>query len=239
MSPAGTASRSGRRRLVTVVCLAMVVAGAAMIGYMAWQYVGTNIVSAHRQEALKKGLTEQWRRDAGTASGGGTSAGAAVKGARRDRPVRGDAIALVRIPRFGRDYEMPLVAGVDQGSLARGIGWSFTSARPGAVGNVVIAGHRVTHGEPFRDFLTLRRGDTVEIETRTHVYTYVLRDAGTDRTVDFTDTWVTDPVPGEPRGTVPTRRLITLVTCSELFHTDHRQVVFGELDSATPKAASS
>jgi sortase A len=203
----------------------MVVAGAAMIGYMAWQYVGTNIVSAHRQEALKKGLTEQWRREAGTAPGGGTS--------------RGGAIALVRIPRFGRHYEMPLVAGVNQGSLARGIGWSVTSARPGAVGNVVIAGHRVTHGEPFRDFLTLRRGDTVEIETRTHVYTYVLRDAGTDRTVDFTDTWVTDPVPGEPPGTPPTRRLITLVTCSELFHTDNRQVVLGELDSAELKASSS
>ncbi|QMW66052.1 hypothetical protein H4N58_18215 [Mumia sp. ZJ1417] len=43
-----------------------------------------------------------------------------------------------------------------------------------------------------------------------------------------------DPVPGEPGG-VPTERLITLVTCSELFHTDARSVVFGELASAVAK----
>jgi sortase A len=127
-----------------------------------------------------------------------------------------------------------VVKGVGDRALARGVGWFPDSARPGEVGNFAVAGHRVTHGEPFRHFLELRKGDEVVVETRTHVYTYVLRDDGTDRELDFSEGWVLDPVPGEP-GVQPTERLITLVTCSELFHTDKRSVVFGELARAERK----
>ncbi|MFY0406595.1 class E sortase [Solicola sp. PLA-1-18] len=210
----GKRRRWGTATLVGVVLMAV---GVSMLGYVGWEYYGTNIVSKRAQASLSEGLDAQWAS------------------AEQKNPVRGDAIALVRIPRFGKTYEVPLVKGVDQKSLARGIGWFPRSAEPGAIGNFAIAGHRVTHGEPFRDFLKLRKGDTVVVETRTDVYTYVLRDAGTDRTVDFTDTWVTDPVPGKPAGTTPVDRMITLVTCSELFHTDDRQVVFGDLRTAEPK----
>ena len=86
----------------------------------------------------------------------------------------------------------------------------------------------MTHGEPFADFPELRVGDEVVVETRSHIYTYGLRDNGTDRILDFGQTWVLDPVPGEPEAK-PTEAMITLVTCSELFHTDNRSVVFGDL----------
>ncbi|MDO9380854.1 MAG: class E sortase [Nocardioidaceae bacterium] len=214
-------SRARRWGTATIVGVLLMAVGVSMLSYVGWEYYGTNIVSKRAQASLSQGLGEQWASE------------------QEKNPVRGDAIALVRIPRFGEDYEVPLVKGVDKKSLARGIGWFPRSAQPGAVGNFAIAGHRVTHGEPFRSFLKLRKGDTVEVETRTHVYTYVLRDAGTDRTVDFTDTWVTDPVPGKPADTTPTEQTITLVTCSELFHTDDRQVVFGDLESADVKPPQS
>ena len=50
------------------------------------------------------------------------------------------------------------------------------------------------------------------------------------------DIWVVQPVPEEARESKtqksrarPTESLLTLTTCSEIFHTDNRSVVFGEL----------
>lgn len=57
---------------------------------------------------------------------------------------------------------------------------------------------RVTNGQPFRDFLDLQAGDAIEIETRTHLYTYVLDDDGDERVVDLSAGWVFDRVPGSP-----------------------------------------
>jgi sortase A len=58
---------------------------------------------------------------------------------------------------------------------------------------------------------------------------------------------VIDPVPVPPEGeappgmpslpsTRPREALITLTTCSELFHTDNRMVAFGHLVTTTPKS---
>ncbi|KHL18656.1 UNVERIFIED_CONTAM: hypothetical protein LK11_06220 [Mumia flava] len=203
---------------MTALGLVLVLVGVGMLGYVGWQYFGTNIISKQHQAELRQDLVREW-----------------------DAPVRatepveiGDAMALLRVPRFGDDYVMPVVRGVDDASLASGVGWFPDTARPGRVGNFAIAGHRVTHGEPFRHFLELRAGDEVVVETRTHVYTYVLRDDGTDRELDFSEGWVLDPVPGAPDAE-PTEKLITMVTCSELFHTDKRSIVFGELESAVKK----
>jgi sortase A len=48
--------------------------------------------------------------------------------------------------------------------------------------------------------------------------------------VPFTTSWPLWPVPDpDARRQKPTERLITLLTCSELFHTNNRSVVIGEL----------
>jgi sortase A len=214
-----TVSRAPARRITLLSGVALMLAGAIALGYVGWQYVGTNVVSHHRQRELTSRLTESWERPS----------------AARAATVPGDAFALLRIPRFGRHYEMPILVGVSEGDLASGVGWFRDTARPGRVGNFVLAAHRVTHGEPFHDFLKLRKGDEVIVETRRDVYTYRLRDNGTDRVVDFSQTWVLDPVPGHPDAS-PTRATLTLLTCAELFHTDERSVVFGDLVSVQDKA---
>ena len=95
---------------------------------------------------------------------------------------------------------------------------------------------RVTHGELFRDFLKLRKGDKVVVETRTKIFTYKLRDNGTDRTLDFTVGW---PLMSNPidRNFIPTKPILTMLTCSELFHTRNRNVVFGDLVSTAEKSS--
>ena len=212
-------------RLTLIVGLVCVAVGVGLLGYVGWEYIGTNIVSKHRQAEITKGLKSQWKAEGVK----GSPAGEGVKDSVDVEQVeRGEGMALLHIQRFGTDYEIPIVKGVDDDSLASGVGWFAKSAPPGKKGNFAVAGHRVTHGEPFADFPELRVGDEVVVETRSHIYTYGLRDNGTDRILDFGQTWVLDPVPGEPEAK-PTEAMITLVTCSELFHTDNRSVVFGDL----------
>ncbi|HEY0774846.1 MAG TPA: sortase, partial [Nocardioidaceae bacterium] len=74
----------------------------------------------------------------------------------------------------------------------------------------------------------------VVVETRKAVYTYVLDTNPNDLIVTFEDIWVVDPLPTNPGGGVqpeqrPGQKLITLTTCSELFHTDNRMIAFGHL----------
>ena len=146
----------------------------------------------------------------------------------------GDATALLRVPAFGADYEVPVLEGTGLDVLARGVGHYPGTAGPGEVGNFALAGHRVTHGQPFGRLLELDPGDEVVVETRAAVYTYVLDEAPRALTVDDTATWVLDPVPGEP-DREPTRALITLTTCQDLFRSPDRSVGFGHLQSTRLK----
>ena len=91
--------------------------------------------------------------------------------------------------------------GVGKDDLARGIGHYPQTQMPGQPGNFAIAGHRVTHGSPFRKLLELRKGDQVIVETADAVYTYELDGSPRDLTVKPTDNWVLDPVPGKPQET--------------------------------------
>lgn len=107
------------------------------------------------------------------------------------------------------------------------------------MGNFVVAAHRITRGEPLRDMPSLRRGDAILVETRDAVYTYELDSDPNDLVVDLTADWVLKPRPVNPDpGGVqpgPGLRLITLITCAELFRTDDRMVVFGHLAMTRPK----
>lgn len=207
------------RMLATFLSLVLVVG----LGWAGWNYVGTNIVAKHRQGEMAVALADEWKNNR---EGDAT----------QDEVRAGEVFAVLRVPRFGEDFEVPIVAGIDDSALTSGVGWFRDTQRPGQLGNFAVAGHRITNGQPFKDFPQLRAGDEVEVETRTHVYTYELQNSGTDTTVDFTEIWVVQPVPEKARNTKdqktsakPTEALLTLTTCSELFHTDNRSVVFGVL----------
>jgi sortase A len=154
----------------------------------------------------------------------------------------GEAIALVRIPRFGDDYVVPVLEGVGEHELERGLGHFPRTADPGERGNFALAGHRITHGEPLRNMPDLRPGDLVLVETQRRIYRYRLDTDPRELVVELDEDWVLDPVPTNPRhGGVepeqrPGQRLLTLTTCAELFHTDTRMIAFGHLVGAAPRS---
>lgn len=88
---------------------------------------------------------------------------------------------------------MPLVEGTSDEALSTGLGHMEGTADPGERGNVVLAGHRVTRGEPLSRMPELAPGDEVVIEHADRVDTYVLDTEGAELVVPLTDTWVTAP----------------------------------------------
>jgi sortase A len=202
-----------RRRGLRRLGLALLLAGLGVLGWVGWQYLGTDYTSNREMDRIQGDLRQDW---AGPAP--------------RRTPDRdlGEAIALVRIPRFGAEWEKPVVHGVRADDLARGIGHYEQTALPGQVGNFAIAGHRVTHGSPFRKLLMLQPGDQVIVETADAVYTYAMDSSPRDLTVKPDATWVLDPVPGKADAT-PARATITLTTCQDLFRSPDRSVGFGHL----------
>ena len=224
-----TASRPRRSWLkrpvsrLTVLGIALLVIGMGCLGWVAFQYFGTNVVSERAFETESQLLRQKWSEE---------ESDPAKKSQATDAP--GEAIALLRIPAFGPDYEVPILNGTDLEILERGVGHYSSTAQPGHIGNFAIAGHRVTHGQPFSQLLELEKGDQVIVETRDAIYTYVLDDSPRQLTVADTDTWVIDPVPGQP-DTKPTEELITLTTCQDLFRSPDRSIGFGHLEHTQPK----
>ncbi|CAN5205518.1 hypothetical protein BH09ACT10_BH09ACT10_08640 [soil metagenome] len=210
-SSGGGHRRWNARRFVRTFGVVLILTGVGFLGYVGLQYFGTNIVAKHAQAQVKTEIQQSWAKE-----------------------DDGDSVGLPRIARFGKTFEVPINRTFSKNALSSGVGWYEKGALPGQIGNFVVGGHRVTHGEPFRDFPQLRTGDKVEVETRTQVYVYALRDNGTDRTVDYTAGWVLKPDP-IARSATASKPVLTLLTCSELFHTRNRNVVFGDLVSATAK----
>jgi sortase A len=218
-----SAARRRRRGATFWIGITLVLAGVAVLSYVAWQFFGTNVVSHRKQQQI----VEQTRRD--WESQPATTARA------RQVDLHG-AMALIRIPRFGKKYVMPVQAGTSDAVLAEGFGHVTGTAGPGRVGNFAVSAHRVTHGEPLRHMPDLRPGDRVIVETRNATFTYRLDTNPNDLVVTFRDVWVVDRLPRNPHGGVqpaqrPGQRLLTLTTCAELFHTDNRMVAFGHLVS--------
>ncbi len=217
--------RTAARRVAWWTGLGLLLGGLALLGYVAWQLWGTNYVSRHRQQQAVQEIARVWRGEAAATTPAEGPAGRAT--------------ALVRVPRFGEDYVMPVFQGTSEEALSSGLGHFDGSAGPGEPGNYALAGHRVTHGEPLRDMPLLRPGDRVVVDTRGFRFVYELDTDPNDLVVSFRDGWVVEPSPvnPDPAGVGPApgqRRLITLTTCSELFHTDDRMVAFGHLVSRQP-----
>ena len=84
-----------------------------------------------------------------------------------DPPVE---LGAIEIPRIG--LQRPLEEGIRLSTLDRGPGHWPGTAMPGDAGNVVIAGHRVSHHADFRHLDQLVPGDEVIITTAAGRFVY-------------------------------------------------------------------
>ncbi|HEY6279200.1 MAG TPA: sortase [Streptosporangiaceae bacterium] len=134
-------------------------------------------------------------------------------------PRMSQPFAFIQIPAFGRSWKFTVVQGTTLTQLATGPGHIPGTALPGQAGNVGIAAHDITAGNPFLHLGSLRVGDRITITTEQCVVTYRVTRA--PRKVLYTDVAVL-----RPSGH---KHTITLVTCwpVNLVFDVHRIVVPG------------
>jgi sortase A len=88
----------------------------------------------------------------------------------RFAPLKGDAIGEIELPSIHK--KAFVVEGTDTGSLTKGPGHYPDTPLPGKHGTVGIAGHRTTHGAPFRHIDNLHRGDKIVLLMPYGTFTY-------------------------------------------------------------------
>ncbi|GAA1295667.1 class E sortase [Planotetraspora silvatica] len=178
--------------------------------FAAYEFYGRSWRIEAEQDQVDSVLDRQWKEP-----------GSAV-------PVDGQPIARVHIPKLHRKWAV--VEGVTTGDLRKGPGHYPGTARPGQVGNMAIAGHRIP--SVFWDIDRLRDGDAIVAETKTGWYVY--RVVGL-RKVLPTQVEVIAPDPFHP-GARPRTPMLTLTTCNPKLQNWQRLVVFAELDRAQARS---
>jgi sortase A len=83
-------------------------------------------------------------------------------------------LGRISIPKIGLDE--PLLEGISLTVLDQGPGHWPGTARPGTLGNAVVAGHRTSHGKEFRNLDQLVAGDEVVFTTPDGTYRYLVRE---------------------------------------------------------------
>lgn len=202
----------------------LITAGVVVLLFCVYELKVTNLYTEQQQKTLDTQLAREW-------------AAPPPLPVRKPGQVQlaafddGAGIARIYLPTLGRDQVYVVVEGVTHEDLKKGPGHYPGTAVPGAVGNMVVSGHRTTYGAPFNRLDELRPGDAVVLETRMFFYTY--RVTGT--TIVSPDALgETDPVPNHP-GQVATQRLLTLTTCNPKYSARTRLVVRALLEAPLAK----
>jgi sortase A len=196
-------------RIVGGIGRTLMTAGTLLLLLVAYQLWGTGILEARSQSSLR-GELERQLAEAGTAVGEPAPTTEASGPDDPDDPdrvdvVEGDTLPRLPIPDYGDpvgEIRLPtigvtrvVVSGIGLDQLARGPGHYPESPLPGQAGNVAIAGHRTTFGQPFHNVDKLEPGDQILTTTVQGEFVYevealeivkpdevrVLEDQGDDR----------------------------------------------------------
>ncbi|WP_405928945.1 class E sortase [Streptomyces griseus] len=150
----------------------------------------------------------------------------------------GQGFAIMHIPKL--DVVAPIAEGIDKEKvLDRGMighygeGKLKTAMPSDEQGNFAVAGHRNTHGEPFRYINKLTPGDPIVVETRDAYYTYEM--ASILPQTSPSNISVIEPVP-VGSGFEGPGKYLTLTTCTPEFTSTYRLIVWGKMVDERPRS---
>jgi len=223
---------------------ALIALGVVMLLFVVYEMWVTNVFAHAKQQATRNQIERSWSQGRDPLKGRDRLK---LPSGRQVTIPLGIGFANLYIPRLGKDFAFPIVEGIDDPNLEKGVGHYPGTAIPGQIGNFAVAGHRVGKGEPFLNLNHLRPGDAVVVQTARNWYIY--RVMGDDATGDVTakgtlgipgreivsptDVKVIGPVPDHP-GTKPTRAVMTMTTCHPKYSANNRMIIHALLDRAVP-----
>ncbi|QPP10748.1 class E sortase [Streptomyces bathyalis] len=204
-------------------------AGVLMLLFVAYQLWWTNVLAGQEAGGAAQSLQDQWK--------GGKKGGLDPERKAEDF-APGEGFAILYLPKL--DVRVPIAQGIskpavlDKGLVGHYDKQPFKTAMPwDTKGNFALAGHRNTHGEPFRYINRLVGGDDIVVETATKFYTYKM--ANRLPSTSPSNTRVIEPVP-EGAGFERPGRYITLTTCTPEFTSKYRLIVWGKMVEERPRS---
>lgn len=218
---AGGGRPSGRRRrrlalAVSVFGELLITAGVVLALFVLYSLWWTNLVANREAARESDRVRESWAQEKDD-----------EPGALDTR----DGIGFLHVPSMNGD-EILVKKGTDPKKLNQGIAGYYTDPVKSAMpqddkGNFSLAAHRDGHGAKFHRIDEIENGDPIVFESKDtwFVYkTYKILPETSKYNVD-----VLDPVPKES-GKEKAGRYITLTTCTPVYTSRHRYVVWGELE---------
>ncbi|MEU7054583.1 class E sortase [Streptomyces sp. NPDC046197] len=142
-----------------------------------------------------------------------------------------DGIGFLHVPAM-KNGEVLVKKGTSTDVLNDGVAGYYTDPvkatlpTTGRTGNFTLAAHRDGHGAKFHNIDKVRVGDAIVFETKDKWYVYKVYDI-LDETSKY-NVKVLSPVPKDSGVTKP-GHYITLTTCTPVYTSRYRYVVWGEL----------
>jgi len=207
---------TGLATALAAVGRTLIILGLVILGFVAYQLLGTNVAESRSQAQLLDGfavVVPAASLEVSTPSGEPAP----------PPPPDGQAVARILIPKIGVDKAV--IEGTDLRDLRKGPGHYKGTPLPGQPGNVAIAGHRTTYGAPFFRLDELAVGDPVLVSTVQGAFRYEVREV---RVVKPSEVQVVAPA---------SDNRLTLTTCNPRFSAAERLVVVADLKG--PAAAPS
>lgn len=196
--------------------------GVVMLLFVTYQLWWTNVLAGQETDQAKEQIEDTW-----------------AKGDSKPEAFEpGEGFAIMYIPKL--DVVVPVAEGInktkvlDKGMVGHYAEGKLKTAMPAdKQGNFAVAGHRNTHGEPFRYINQLKPGDPIVVETQDAYYTYEM--ASILPQTAPSNIAVIDPVPKGSGFTKP-GRFITLTTCTPEFTSTYRMIVWGRMVEERPRS---
>ncbi|MET9546785.1 MULTISPECIES: class E sortase [unclassified Streptomyces] len=214
-APAPAPRRRGRGPIATAVSVfgeLLITAGLVLGLFVVYSLWWTNVVAD--REAHKQGerVRDRWAGGPGSVD------------------TRG-GIGFLHVPAMGNG-EILVKPGTDSKLLNDGVAGYYKKPVKSALpedkkGNFTLAAHRDGHGAKFHKIDKIKKGDAIVYESRDKWYVYKVY--ATLPSTSKYNVKVLDPIPKESGAKKP-GRYITLTTCTPVFTSNYRYVVWGKLE---------
>lgn len=213
--------RGGRVALAVSVFGELLITAGLVLGlFVVYSLWWTNVIADRKADRQGHKVRDQWAHSAPGPGALDTK----------------DGIGFLHVPAM-HNGEVLVKKGTSTDILNDGVAGYYTdpvaAALPvtGKKGNFTLAAHRDGHGAKFHNIDKMREGDPIVFETRDKWYVYKVFNI-LPETSKF-DVGVLDRVP-EESGVKKPGHYITLTTCTPVYTSRYRYVVWGELVRVDP-----
>jgi len=209
----------GTGRIATAVSVfgeLLITAGLILGLFVVYSLWWTNVVADRTADKQGDKVRNNWSKDKDTGPGALDTK---------------DGIGFLHVPAM-KNGEVLVEKGTETSVLNDGVAGYYTdpvkAALPttGKTGNFTLAAHRDGHGAKFHNIDKLRKGDPIVFETKDDWYVYKVYDILPETSKYNVKTLAQIP---EESGKKKAGHYITLTTCTPVYTSRYRYVVWGEL----------